>query len=148
MLLPTIAFCEGLLFSDGRFSGKVSVFELEPDQRQLIDLWFRCRQNSHNHETPYFFELTHFQWQALKQSASTAPTKFAISSSFNGDIGSELTVNVINRFSETQFEIAHSLLLNQVQAEEWQSKTIGWSLKSRYSNLPEGQLNSAGCPGT
>jgi hypothetical protein len=126
----------------------VTVFELEPAQIKLIDLWFRCRDNSHNHETPYFFELTQHQRQALKLSAPIAPTKFAISSSFNGDVGSELTANVINRFSESQFEIAHSLLLNQIQSEEWQSNTIGWSLESRYSNLSEGQLKSVGCPGT
>lgn len=119
-------FADGWVFIKGRFpSGRVSVFKLTPGQRDYLDLIRRCQKD--NERTPYLFRLTDEQASLLRRQTGFSPDRFAVFESYRGDKGVDLEVNVINRFSEDEFEIPHKLLTRNRTAQNWEVHTMGWS---------------------
>src|ERR1700740_27549 len=104
------AFADRWTFTKGRFpDGKVTVFKLTKAQKAYIDMVRRCHTD--NEKTPYLFRLTPEQALALKRELGFSPDRFAIFESYRGDVGVDLEMNVINRFSEEEFEVPHKLLV-------------------------------------
>ena len=141
-----VAFAQGWNFVKGRFpQGKVTVFKLTQAQKAFVDLVRRCQTD--NTKTPYLFELTPEQSAVLRREVGFSPDRFAIFESFKGDKGVELEVNVINRFSEDEFEIPHKLLTRSREAHDWELNTMGWAanplLKANPANFTNGTCPSA-----
>ena len=125
LIASSIASADGYTFRDGHFpEGKASVFRLTSDQKGLIELYRKCRDNT---KTPYIFRLTDGQSAVLAKEASIAPERFAIFDSFQGDDGTDIEFNIINRFSETEFEVPHKLLLTESEVRDWEINVIGWA---------------------
>ena len=119
------AFADGWLFTNGRFPlGKVTVFKLTETQKAYIDLVHRCQKD--NTRTPYLFTLTREHSDILRQEVGFSPDRFAVFESYRGDKGVDLEVNVINRFSEDEFEIPHKLLTRSHAAHNWEVHTMRW----------------------
>jgi hypothetical protein len=119
------AFADGWTFTNGRFpQGKATVFKLTKAQKAFLDLVRRCQKD--NTKTPYLFELTREQSTVLWREAGFSPERFAIFESYRGDKGVDLEVNVINRFSEHEFEIPHNLLTRDKEAHKWEVSVMGW----------------------
>lgn len=119
------AFADGWTFTNGRFpEGKVTVFKLTKAQKAYIDFIRRCHTD--NEKTPYLFRLTTQQGMVLKREVGFSPDRFAIFESYRGDSGVDLEMNVINRFSEDEFEVPHKLLVRDREAQSWERDTMGW----------------------
>ena len=118
------AYADGYMFKGGRFpQGKVTVLTLTAEQKQLIELYNRCRDNRY---TPYIFKLTPEQSKRLKKEAGMSPKRFAIFESYRGEDGIELSYNVINRFSEQSFEIPHKTLVSERTVQKYENDVMGW----------------------
>ena len=157
-LLSSIpAFGDGWTFNKGRFpKGKVTVLKLTTGQksfvdevgelrgqRRFLDLVRRC--HSDNTKTPYVFTLTRQQSIALKNEAGFSPDRFAIFESYRGDRGVDLELNIINRFSEDEFEIPHYLLTRNRVARDWEANTIGWRPNPLAKATPS-SIKIGSCP--
>ena len=139
-----VAFAQGWNFVNGRFpKGKVTVFKLTEAQKEFTDLVRRCQTN--NTKTPYLFELTPEQSVVLHRETGFSPDRFAIFESFKGDKGVDLEVNVINRFSEGEFEIPHKLLTRNREAHDWEVNTMGWVANPLLKANPA-KFTSGSCP--
>jgi hypothetical protein len=137
------AFADGWTFTKGRFpGGKVTVFKLTKAQKAYIDMVRRCHTD--NEKTPYLFRLTPQQALALKREVGFSPDRFAIFESYRGDVGVDLEMNVINRFSEEEFEVPHKLLVRNREAQDWERNTMGWLPNSLSKANPSIKANS--CP--
>lgn len=143
-LSSTSALADGWTFVNGRFpEGKVRVFRLTKVQKAYLDLVRRCHTD--NEKTPYLFRLTPQQSMALKREVGFIPARFAIFESYHGDTGVDLEMNVINRFSEDEFEVPIKLLTRNHEAQEWQQNTIGW-LPNPLSNANPSEIKAGSCP--
>jgi len=143
-LASTPAFADGWMFTNGRFpEGKVTVFKLTKDQKTYLDLVRRCHRD--NEKTPYLFKLTAQQTTVLKREIGFSPDRFAIFESFRGDRGVDLEMNVINRFSEEEFEVPHKLLFRNHVAQDWERNTMGW-LPNPLSNVNISSIKPDSCP--
>ena len=141
--LATKAGADGHVFKDGRFQNtKVTVFDLTATQKQIIGLYRKCRSN---HFSPYVFRLTEGQAEVLKRETGTDAINFYIVESIAGDLGAELAMNPINRFSEGQFEIPHRLLSSEAVRKDWDENTMGWA-PSPLAAVTATQLNTGTCP--
>jgi hypothetical protein len=134
-------FSQGWSFNEGRFPlGKVTVFKLTHAQKSSLDFVRRCHTD--NSTTPYLFELTPEQSTVLRREVGFSTDRFAIFESFRGDKGVDLEVNVINRFSEDEFEIPVKLLTRNREAHKWEVNTMGWAanplLKANPTNFANG----------
>jgi hypothetical protein len=141
-----VSFAQGWNFVKGRFpEGKVTVFKLTETQKAFVDLVRRCQTD--NTKTPYLFELTPKQSAVLRREFGFSPHRFATFESFRGDKSVDLEVNVINRFSEDEFEIPHKLLTRNQKAQDWEVNTMGWVanplLKANPANFTSGTCPSA-----
>jgi len=140
------AFAQGSSFTNGRFAeGKVTVFKLTNAQKAFIDLVRRCHTD--NTRTPYLFELTPEQSVTLRREVGFSPDRFAIFESFHGDKDVDLEVNVINRFSEDEFEIPHKLLTPNRKARNWEVNTMGWEVNPLLRANPA-RFKDGTCPST
>jgi len=141
LLSPVPALADGWTFIIGRFpDGKVTVFKLTTSQKAQLDLIRRCHTD--NTKTPFLFTLTPQQSVALKREVGFSPDRFAVFESFRGDAGVDIEINVINRFSENEFEIPHKLLTRNHEAHDWETNTMGWLpnplAKANPSNIKDG----------
>lgn len=141
-----VAFAQGWNFVKGRFpQGKVTVFKLTEAQKAFVDLVRRCQKD--NAKTPYLFELSPQQSAVLRREIGFSPDRFAIFESFKGDKGVDLDVNIINRFSQDEFEIPHKLLTRNQKAHDWEVNTMGWVgnplLKANPANFTNGTCPAA-----
>ena len=103
------AFADGWTFINGRFpEGQVTVLKLTKAQKAFLDLVRRCHTD--NARTPFLFRLSRQQSVVLKHEAGFSPDRFAIFEIYRGDTGVDIEINVINRFSENEFEIPLKLL--------------------------------------
>ena len=124
VLVCSNAYADGYMFKAGRFpEGKVTVLTLTAEQKKLIELYHRCRNNRY---TPYIFKLTSKQSERLKKEAGISPERFAIFESYRGEDGIELDYNVINRFSEQSFEIPHKTLISDRELRKYENDVMGW----------------------
>jgi len=135
------SFADGWTLVNGRFpEGKVTVLKLTKDQKAFLDLVRRCHTD--NTKTPFLFRLSREQSVVLKREAGFSPDRFAIFESYRGDIGVDIEVNVIIRFSESEFEIPHKLLTRSGEAREWEVNTMGWLpnplVKANPTNIKPG----------
>lgn len=137
------AYADGYMFKAGRFpEGEVTVLTLTEGQKQLIELYQRCRDNRY---TPYIFKLTPEQSKRLKKEAGISPKRFAIFESFRGEDGIELSYNVINRFSEQSFEIPHKTLVSERTVQNYENDVMGWEPSPLAK--PEASKSATGkCP--
>ena len=137
------AMADGYIFKDGHFpEGKATVLTLTQRQKNLLDIYYHCRNNEY---TPYIFRLTKTQSSVLAREAGLSPKRFAIFESYRGDSGTDIEFNVINRFSEGQFEIPHKLLDSESNVRNWETKTIGWA-PSPLARVSLANLKSGKCP--
>ncbi len=137
------AFADGYMFKDGRFpEGKSTVFRLTLEQKQLIALYRRCRDNT---KTPYIFRLTGEQSTVLAKEAGMSPERFAIFESYRQDDGSDIEFNIINRFSEDTFEVPHQLLRAESEVRNWETNIIGW-MPSPLVQVNPRQVKADACP--
>ncbi len=124
LLACSNAYADGYMFKAGRFpDGKVTVLTLTAEQKNLIELYHRCRDNRY---TPYIFKLTSKQSKRLKKEAGISPERFAIFESYRGEDSIELSHNVINRFSEQSFEIPHKTLISEGTVRKYENDVMGW----------------------
>ena len=143
LIISSVASADGGMFREGRFpEGKSSVFRLTPEQKELIALYRRCRDNR---KTPYIFRLTDAQSAVLAREAGLAPERFAIFESFRGDNGSDIDFNIINRFTETEFEVPHKLLLSETEVRDWETNVIGWT-PSPLASIDPANVGQDECP--
>jgi hypothetical protein len=134
------AYADGYMFKAGRFpEGKVTVLTLTAEQKNLIELYRRCRDNRY---TPYIFKLTSEQSKRLKKEAGKGPERFAIFESYRGEDGIELSYNVINRFSEESFEIPHKTLISERTVRKYENDVMGWE----SSPLAKPGIAAGKCP--
>jgi hypothetical protein len=125
LLSPAPALADGWTFINGRFpEGKVTVFKLTTAQKARLDLIRRCHTD--NTKTPFLFTLTPQQAVALKREVGFSPDRFVAFESYRGDVAVDIEINVINRFSDNEFEIPHNLLTRDHEARDWEKNTIGW----------------------
>jgi hypothetical protein len=144
LLASALAHADGYLFKEGRFpEGKVTMLQLTSQQKQLLTLYRKCRDNS---MSPYIFTLTPQQSSTLLKESGLKPKRFAIFESFAGEAGIDLGFNVINRFSEESFEVPHKLLTPEKALREWEVNVMGWQPSSLAAPSPA-QLASGICPG-
>ena len=146
LLLSSIpSFADGWIFANGRFpKGKVTVLRLTTDQKSFLDLVRRCHTD--NTKTPFLFKLTQQQSLVLKREAGFSAERFAIFESFRGDIGVDIEIDVINRFSEDEFEIPHLLLTRNRVAHDWEVNTIGWDPNPLAKVNPNNITTGGPCP--
>jgi hypothetical protein len=138
------AFANGWTFVDGRFpEGKVTVLRLTRAQKAYLDLVRRCHTD--NEKTPYLFRLTPQQSMTLKREVRFSPERFAIFESYRGDTGVDLEMNVINRFSEDEFEVPIKLLTRNHEAQDWQQNIMGW-MPNPLSNANPSEIKAGSCP--
>ena len=141
--ISTIAYADGYSFNAGRFpDGGVTVFKLTSNQKQVIALFWKCRENQFS---PYIFQLSPEQSEGLRGETGLEIERFAIFQSFAGDAGVDLDFNVINRFSEDEFEIPHKLLVSEPERQAWDRDVIGWAHNPLVNPTSE-QLRSITCP--
>jgi hypothetical protein len=144
LLSPVPALADGWTFINGRFpDGKVTVFKLTTPQRARLDLIRRCHTD--NTKTPFLFTLTPQQSAALKREVGFSPDRFAVFESFRGDAGVDIEINVINRFSENEFEIPHNLLTRNHEARDWETNTMGW-LPNPLAKANPRNIKAGSCP--
>lgn len=133
-------------FVRGRFpDGPSTVLRLTDEQKAFLDLAWRCRSNRNNQRTPYIFTLTPKQSGTLRKEAGFSPTRFAILESFKGDTEADEDVNIINRFSEDEFEIPHKLLTHDREAHNWEVDIMGW-LPNPLEKLDPKDVKPGTCP--
>lgn len=138
------AFGDGWRFVNGRFpEGKVTVFKLTKAQKAYVDLVRRCHRD--NTKTPFLFKLTGEQSVILKREVGFSPDRFVIFESYRGDTGVDIEINVINRFSEDEFEVPHKLLTRDRRAHDWEVNTMGW-LPNPLSKVNPKEIKAASCP--
>lgn len=143
MISPAV-FADGWTFAHGHFpEGKTTVFTLTKPQKALLDIIRRCQTN--NKLTPFVFHLSARQASALKQEVGFSPKRFAVFESFRGDNGVDIEVNVINRFSENEFEVPHKLLMPDEEARKWERNTIGW-LPNPIEHVNPSNVKEGSCP--
>ncbi len=144
VLCPVACFADGWTFVKGRFpAGKVTVFKLTDPQKTRLDLIRRCHTD--NTKTPFLFTLTPQQSLALKREVGFSPDWFAVFESYRGDAGVDIEINVINRFSESEFEIPHNLLTRNHEARNWEVNTMGW-LPNPLSKVNSSDIRPGSCP--
>lgn len=143
-LSPIPSLADGWTFINGRFpKGKVKVFKLTTTQKARLDLIRRCHTD--NTKTPFLFTMTPQQSLVLKREVGFSPDRFAVFESFKGDIGVDIELNVINRFSENEFEIPLILLTRNRAARDWEVNTIGWSPNPLAKANPR-NIKPGSCP--
>ena len=143
LVLSTQIRADGYSFVSGRFPDRnVTVFKLTTDQQQFIEFYWKCRDNRFS---PYIFQLSTEQSEALKAKTGTTVARFAIFQSIEGDTGVDLDFNVINRFSKDEFEVPHRLLVSETERIAWDQDIIGWK-PNPLANLTSEQLNANKCP--
>ncbi len=127
LVLLSVTFsakADGLPLVDGRYpEGKVSVFKLTAQQKQLIE-YFRTLHN--NSKTPYVFELTNKQAVQLKKEAGLSPARFEVYETYLGYNDAGPHWNLALRFNEDEIEIPHKLLLSNKEARNYEFKVMGW----------------------
>jgi hypothetical protein len=124
-LFTTQAVADGLPLSNGRYvQGRVSVFTLTAEQRAFIE----CVRTTHtdNSKTPYVFRLTASQATQLRHEAGLSPARFEVYETYRGNNDAGPHWNLALRFSESQIEVPHKLLLNEAKANEAEFKVQGW----------------------
>ncbi len=137
-------FADGWRFANGRFpQGKATVLKLTEAQKAFLDLVRRCHQD--NARTPYMFTLTPQQAAVLRREAGFSPDRFAVFESYRGDEGVDLEYNVINRFSESEFEVPHNLLAANSTAHKWEKKVMGWAPNPLLRANPD-DFKAGTCP--
>jgi hypothetical protein len=135
---------DGWTFINGRFpERKVTVLKLTTAQKTRLDLIRRCHAD--NTKTPFLFTLTPQQSVALKRKVGFSPDRFAVFESFRGDAGVDIEINVINRFSENEFEIPHNLLTRNHEARDWETNTMGW-LPNPLTKANPSNIKAGSCP--
>ncbi|GAB2492291.1 hypothetical protein GCM10027084_01020 [Pseudoxanthomonas sangjuensis] len=138
------ASADGRVFSDGRFPGKTTSFELAPEQKRFIDYVHRCHKD--NARTPYLFHLTPQQAAVLEKETGKAPQRFAIFDSTTGDeSGVDVPVNVIVRYSEDRFEVPHELLASDADAKGYEVEVAGWETNP-IGDASEEMVRAGKCP--
>jgi hypothetical protein len=144
LLSPVPALADGWTFINGRFpEGKVTVLKLTAAQKARLDLIRRCHTD--NTKTPFLFTLTPQQSVALKREVGFSPDRFAVFESFRGDAGVDIEINVINRFSESEFEIPRKLLTRNHEARDWETNTMGWLPNPLATSNPS-NIKAGSCP--
>jgi hypothetical protein len=144
LLSPVPALADRWTFINGRFpEGKVTVFKLTTAQKARLDLIRRCHTD--NTKTPFLFTLTPQQSVALKREVGFSPDRFAVFESFRGDAGVDIEINVINRFSQNEFEIPHNLLTHNHEARDWETNTMGW-LPNPLAKAAPSNIKAGSCP--
>ena len=118
-------------------------FQLTTAQKARLDLIRRCHTD--NTKTPFLFTLTPQQSVALKREVGFSPDRFAVFESFRGDAGVDIEINVINRFSENEFEIPHNLLTRNHEARDWETNTMGW-LPNPLAKANPSNIKAGSCP--
>jgi hypothetical protein len=96
-------------------------------------------------KTPFLFRLSRQQSIVLKREAGFSPDRFAIFESYRGDTGVDIEINVINRFSESEFEIPRHLLTRNDIAGDWEVNTMGW-LPNPLSKTNPSDIKPGSCP--
>jgi len=138
------AFADGWTFINGRFpEGQVTVLTLTKAQKAFLDLVRRCHTD--NTKTPFLFRLSRQQSIVLKHESGFSPDRFAIFESYRGDTGVDIEINVINRFSENEFEIPHQLLTRKDKADDWEVNTMGWN-PNPLSKANPNNIKPGSCP--
>lgn len=144
LLSPIPVFADGWTFVNGRFpEGKVTVFKLTTAQKAQLNLIRRCHAD--NTKTPFLFTLTPQQSLALRREVGFSPDRFAVFESFRGDAGVDIEVNVVNRFSENEFEVPHNLLTRNREAHNWEVNTMGW-LPNPLAKADPSNIKAGSCP--
>ena len=144
LLTSTPAFADGWTFVNGRFpEGKVTVLKLTKTQKAFLDVVRRCHTD--NTKTPFLFRLSLHQSIVLRHEAGFSPDRFAIFESYRGDTGVDIEINVINRFSENEFEIPHQLLTRKDKADNWEVNTMGWN-PNPLSKANPNNIKPGSCP--
>jgi hypothetical protein len=142
-VIAAAALADGYTFRNGRFpEGKVTLLTLTEHQKQVIALYARCRNQD---KTPFIFRLTKAQASKLKHEAGFMPERFQIYDSFGGETEAEYGYNYIVRFSETEFEVAHKVLLPEKELRDWETKIIGWA-PSPLANADPSRYKDGKCP--
>lgn len=142
-LASSASYADGVMFRDGRFpTGKTTVLSLTTGQKQLIDLYARCKDQN---KSPFIFRLTKHQAAQLSREAGLSPRRFQIYDSFKGDDGAEYGYNYIVRFSEESFEVPHKVLISESQLTKWETKVIGWA-PSPLARVNPSSYTGASCP--
>ena len=122
--LSFTAQADGLPLADGRYpEGKVSVFKLTSQQKQLIEFF---RSHNDNSKTPYVFELTAKQAAQLKKEAGFSPARFEVYETYLGYNDAGPHWNLALRFNEDEIEIPHKLLLSNKEAKDYEFNVMGW----------------------
>ena len=144
LLGSSFAFGDGWKFVDGRFpEGKVKVFRLTVAQKTFLDLVRRCHND--NTKTPSLFRLSRQQSLVLKRQAGLSPDRFAIFESYRGDTGVDIELNIINRFSESEFEVPLKILTRSAVARDWEVTIMGW-LPNPLLRVDPSKLEPGSCP--
>jgi hypothetical protein len=117
-------------------------FKLTKAQKAYLELVRRCRNNE---KTPYLFRLTAQQSIVLTRKVGFSPSRFAIFESYRGDTGVDLEINVINRFSNDEFEVPYQLLTRDREARDWELNVMGW-LPNPLSNANPTEIKAGSCP--
>jgi len=143
LIASSPALADGYMFRDGHFpEGQSTVFRLTSEQKKLISLYRKCRDNT---KTPYIFHLTPAQSAALAKASGIAPERFAIFESYHRDLGVDIEFNIINRFSEEEFEVPHKLLSLESEVREWETDVIGWA-PSPLASVNVAEVKVGECP--
>ena len=126
LAVPMFALADGLPLTNGRYvQGRTTVLDLTPEQRALIDC-IRERQTD-NTKTPYVFRLTPKQAAKLNREAGLSPSRFQVYETWRGFNDAGPHWNLVLRFSESQIEVPHKLLLPNRKAEYAEFKVQGWA---------------------
>lgn len=124
LVLSLCAQADDLPLVDGRYpEGKVSIFKLTAQQKQLIEYFRTLHDNS---KTPYIFELTRKQAVQLKKEAGLSPARFEVYETYLGYNEAGPHWNLALRFNEDEIEIPHKLLLSNKEARNYEYKVMGW----------------------
>ena len=144
LLSPIPALADGWTFIKGRFPvGKVTVFKLTGAQKAQLELIRRCHTD--NTKTPFLFRLTPQQSVVLRREVGFSPDRFAVFEGFLGDAGVDIEINVINRFSENEFEVPHNLLTHNREARDWEVNKMGW-LPNPIAKANPSNIKGGSCP--
>ena len=128
MLCAGASCADGLPLSNGRYPGKVLVFDLTAAQKKTIDRFRTChleKFRTMNVYTPYVFTLSASQASALRQTTGLSPKFFEVYETYRGYNDAGPQWNLALRFNENQIEIPLDLLVSDKDAKE-NHKEQGW----------------------
>ena len=113
LVVAGLCMADGMPIKNGRFEGKVSIFELTQAQREEL----KTKRN---------IELTTDQKRVLQEEAGVAPSVLYIY--FTKDGENECTCCAWNRglmFNDSQIEVPHSYLVSDAEAKRLQKELEG-----------------------